>query len=202
MDSSLLGAVDSSAFLALPAGRRRGRFILLCGGIGCGKSVVARILRLKGFGVFDCDFEARRLMQTDFALMEAVKAAAGEDVYRVPDGESAHAPVLDRRLLAERIFADDAVRGAVNAAVHSAVRLRIGEWLLESPVNLFVESAVPVSSGLEAMAAEIWEVTAPLDVRIARVALRDARPREEILSIIRAQQSESPSRPRLLIPNP
>lgn len=157
--------------------------ILLTGPIGSGKSVVAGILRLRGFGVFDCDVEARRLMQSSPELICEVREAAGENVYSA-DG------ILDRRRLAEIIFSDEEIRRKINSAVHSAVSGRIREWLSESPENIFVETAIPVSSGLAAMASLIWLVEASDEVRLHRICRRDARPMEETEAIMRAQEEE------------
>ena len=157
--------------------------IVIAGGIGAGKSVVARILRLKGFGVFDCDLEARRMMEEEGELIACVRNIAGEDVY-----DSANR--LDRALLASRLFADPEIRRSINREVHSAVRKRIEEWMGSSKRNLFVETAIGGESGIAAMAGEIWLVDAPEELRIERVMERDRRPEEQIKSIIDAQRKE------------
>lgn len=157
--------------------------IAVAGGIGAGKSIVSRILRLKGYGVFDCDFEARKLMESDGALKEAVSEAAGEEIY-VNQGR------LDRRKLAAILFDDEEVRRKVNAAVHEAVRKRIRGWLEESDKNRFVETAIAGESQLAEMADEIWIVEASEATRLERVKARDGRNEEETRRIIKAQERE------------
>lgn len=157
--------------------------IVLAGGIGSGKSVVARFLRLNGFGVYDCDFHARRLMETDMDLMRKMRSLAGEKVY-AEDGK------LDRRMLAGLLFRDADLRGAVNEAVHAAVRRDVESWLAEAPENVFVESAISARSGLIDMAEEVWVVEASLETRMKRVMTRDNRPEEEIIRIMEAQSEE------------
>lgn len=156
--------------------------IVIAGGIGSGKSVVSRILRLNGYGVFDCDYEAKRLMELDIRLATELKKAAGNDIY---DGG-----ILDRRLLAARIFSDKETRKMVNRAVHEAVKERIGLWLSDSPENIFVETAIAAESGIAAEADEIWLIHADVETRLQRVRLRDGREEGEILRIMEAQERE------------
>lgn len=156
--------------------------IALAGGIGSGKSVVARILRLKGYGVFDCDFEARCLMESEPVLVDFLKRLAGEDVF--VNGS------LQRRRLASRFYGDPALRREVNAAVHSAVRDSVRRWLALSDLNLFVESAIAAQSGIIDMADAVWLVVAPLDVRVDRVIERDNRSYDEVRSIVGLQCEE------------
>lgn len=156
--------------------------IVIAGGIGSGKSVVSRILRLNGYGVFDCDYEAKRLMELDVRLATELKKAAGNDIY---DGG-----ILDRRLLAARIFSDKETRKMVNRAVHEAVKERIGQWLSDSPENIFVETAIASESGIAAEADEIWLIHADVETRLQRVRLRDGREEGEILRIMEAQERE------------
>ncbi|MCH5217281.1 MAG: dephospho-CoA kinase [Muribaculaceae bacterium] len=157
--------------------------IVVAGGIGSGKSVVARILRLQGYGVFDCDVEARQLMEQDRALAEEIRRLAGRDVYD-PAGR------LDRQRLAAAIFADKELREEVNRAVHDAVKRRMREWLLEREENLFVETAIAVQSGIADEADAIWIVTADRATRMERVKARDSRSREETERIMEIQELE------------
>lgn len=157
--------------------------ILLAGGIGSGKSVVARVLRLRGFGVFDCDLEARMLMESDAALRSRLEEVAGADIY---DAEGR----LRRRLLASRIYSEADLRHEVNAAVHAAVRKRIEEWLHENRAHIFVECAIASRSGVVDMASEVWLVSASPQTRLERVGTRDGRTLEEILRIMEAQKGE------------
>lgn len=157
--------------------------IVLAGGIGSGKSIVARILRLNGFGVYDCDLRARRLMEIDASLMSAIRGLAGEGAYTV-------AGQLDRRRLAGLLFRDAELRRAVNKAVHAAVRQDMESWLSMSPRNVFVESAISAQSGLAEMAREVWIVEASAETRLERIRVRDNRSEEEIKRIMEAQSEE------------
>lgn len=156
--------------------------IALAGGIGSGKSVVSRILRLKGYGVFDCDSEAKKIMEEDTDIRIAVEGALGEKVYG-PGG-------LDRARMARIIFTDATKRDAVNRLVHSAVRKRIMHWSAESKNNLFVESAITAQSGILEMAGEVWWIEAHPDTRRERAVNRDGSSGEKVERIMEAQERE------------
>lgn len=157
--------------------------IVLAGGIGSGKSVVARILRLKGYGVFDCDFEAKRLMHHDPELRKAITRIAGREAYD-REGE------LDRRFLASRIFGDQDIRREINSVVHQAVKKEVMDWLQRDKMNIFVETAIASESGLADAASQIWFVNASAEQRISRVKARDGRSEAEIIRIIEVQKRE------------
>lgn len=156
---------------------------VLTGGIGSGKSVVARLLRLRGFGVYDCDFRARRLMESSSELKHKIQAIAGEEVYD-QNGK------LQRKLLGSLIFSDPEIRQKINALVHEAVRNDIAEWTKLKEENIFVETAIAAQSGLADLADQVWVVDASLQDRIERVSCRDNRCEDEILKIIKAQEKE------------
>lgn len=161
--------------------------ILLAGGIGSGKSVVARLLRLKGFGVYDCDTRASWLMEHDDNLREELREAAGKEVYDTSGR-------LDRKYLSEKMFVDCRLRKEVNRVVHSAVRKDIRSWLEEDKANVVVESAIGSESGLLDEADEVWLVVASENERLSRVLQRDYhRSKEDVLRIIKVQENEETS---------
>ena len=86
----------------------------LTGGIGAGKSIVAKVLRSMGYPVFDSDSEAKTIMNHDLAMRSELIAIFGEEVY-TQDG-------LNRPLLAQKIFNDASLKDKVNGLVHPAVR--------------------------------------------------------------------------------
>ena len=56
--------------------------VAITGGIGSGKSVVSQVLRLLGYPVYDCDANAKRLMNESVALRENLVKRFGTDLYR------------------------------------------------------------------------------------------------------------------------
>jgi dephospho-CoA kinase len=89
----------------------------LTGGIGAGKSAVARLLAAHGAVVVDADAIAREVVEPGSRGLEAVLAEFGPEVRR-PDGR------LDRGRLASVVFADDDARRRLNAIVHPLVAER------------------------------------------------------------------------------
>ena len=85
------------------------------GGIGSGKSYIARLLEERGIPVYDTDSRAKALYDTDGELREAMISLCGAGIY-APSG------LLDRKALASLIFTDRSLLEQVNALVHPAVR--------------------------------------------------------------------------------
>lgn len=156
--------------------------IAIAGGIGSGKSVVSRILRAMGCKVYDCDSEARRLMDND----EVIKCRLAEMI--APE-VILHDRSIDRRRLAEIVFADRRKLETLNSIVHSAVRDDILRWKACNAAarTLWVESAIIYESGIDAMVDEVWEVTAPVDLRVERVMVRNSMSRAQVMERIEAQ---------------
>lgn len=161
--------------------------IAVSGGIGSGKSTVCRALTAMGHSVYDCDLEARRLMDSDPAIKEAI-ASHISPACITPSGE------IDRPALAAIVFSDPDMLETLNRMVHSAVKAHLAAWISHAgtPVT-FVETAILYQSGLDAMVDEVWEVTAPASVRLARVMRRNSLDEASVLSRINAQDSFVPA---------
>ncbi len=163
------------------------KLIGLTGGIGTGKSTVARILRLRGYEVYDCDLEAKRLMDESMEVRRSLRDRWGEEIYSA-EGE------LDRRKVAEYVFADRREKAWLDSLVHGLVRDDVKRWAAThtdySHDTVFVESAILFTSGLADMCQEVWEVTAPLNTRVERVMKRSGLTREQALARIDAQREE------------
>lgn len=160
------------------------KLIAITGGIGSGKSVVSEMLRAAGFHVYDCDREARRIMDSDRAMLERIFSEVAPEA-RSADGS------LDRKALAAAVFADADKLACLNRIVHGAVR---ADLLRRSALHrvMFFESAILYSSGFYTAATAIWEITAPMEVRIERVIRRNGASREEVEARISSQRGETP----------
>lgn len=156
----------------------------ITGGIGSGKSMVSRLLRLLGCPVYDTDREARRLMDSDPDILAALVRMAGEGVVR-----DHH---LDRGALAEWMFSSQQHTLMVNALVHPAVGRDFDAWCKrrEDEPLVFVESAILFESGFDSHVDRSVSVTAPLDVRLERAMRRDGATREQVMGRMRRQMSE------------
>jgi dephospho-CoA kinase len=138
----------------------------LTGGIGSGKSVVAELLRMMGIPVYDSDTRSKVLCDTDEYLKKEMIGLFGPELYT--NG------LMNRELLAKRIFGDEAALKAVNALIHPAVERDFKDWVkAHSEYSVVVqESAILFEAGFEHLFDQIICVTAPEDIRIERVCKR------------------------------
>lgn len=170
----------------------RSRVIAVTGGIGSGKSVVCRVLSAIGHEVYDCDSQAKRLMDESPEIKAALQRRIHPDV--VTDG------IIDRRLLSSIVFNDSDKLAMLNSIVHAAVRSDIAHWIdsHEGEGMLFIETAILYQSGLDKMVDEVWEVTAPDSVRIERVMRRNGLAESEVRARIDSQAFE-PAEPHKVV---
>ena len=145
----------------------------LTGGIGSGKSTVARLLERLGAAVIDADQLARDAVAKGTPGFEAVVRAFGEEIV-APDGD------LDRRALAAIIFADPERKSVLESIVHPEVARRFGEQVDElrgtDRVVVYV-SPLLVELGLAPAFDVVIVVTASPHLRVSRVASgRDLSP--------------------------
>lgn len=166
--------------------------IAVSGGIGSGKSVVCKILRTLNYKVYDCDSRARRLMDSNKAMLATLSKEFGRAII---DGEGK----INRRELANIVFSDGLKLNRLNEIVHGEVRADLARWFdkcrEEGCEKAFVETAILYQSGLDRMVDEVWEVEAPERVRIERVTKRNSVSVEEVESRIRAQQAYTVDNP-------
>lgn len=159
------------------------RLTAITGGIGAGKSVISRVLRVMGYEVFDCDREAKLLMDSDPVIKSRLVA-------EIHPGSVSPEGNIDRRLLSTVVFADSEKLNALNSIVHAAVLRRIRAWQSErhNKDHIFVETAILYQSGLDKIVDDVIEVIAPDEIRIMRVMKRNNCNREYVVSRIRSQQ--------------
>ena len=131
----------------------------LAGGIGSGKSYVARLLARHGISVYDCDNAAKRLMRSE-EIQQQLELLIGCK----PDKQA-----LTRFLLAS----DDNAK-AINAIVHPAVFRDF-----EESGFLWLESGIMFESGANHYVDRVVVVTAPEEIRIQRIMQRDNISREQ-----------------------
>ena len=108
--------------MSSPRSDRPPKAIGITGGIGCGKSEVARILQSDGIPVLDADDVAREVVEAGSEALAEIRERFGAGVIR-PDGS------LDRGALARIVFAHAPSLQALNAIVHPRVRARMQAWV-------------------------------------------------------------------------
>ena len=147
----------------------------LTGGIGSGKSTVAKIFQTLGIPVFDADAVAKSIMHTNTSVKAAVIEAFGEAAYR--DGE------LNRKFIADIVFKDPFQLEILNSIVHPATMQAAEEWFQQQEAPYVIkEAALLFEAGSAAGLDLIIGVTAPQHVRIHRVMQRDGVGRQEVLT--------------------
>ena len=156
----------------------------ITGGIGSGKSTIARALAARGYAVYDCDREAKRIISENKAVQQQIIALLGPEAF--VNG------VYNTSYVAQRVFAEPELLERLNQIVHPAVK----EDILEKQPD-FVESAILYEAGLDAICDKIFVVDAPEEIRIARTIARDyhgdASPENinKVRARIRAQHDQS-----------
>jgi dephospho-CoA kinase len=158
----------------------------LTGGIGSGKSTVARLLERRGAVVIDADHLAREAVAKGTPAFERVVETFGDTVV-APDGN------LDRAALAAIIFSDRERRAALEAIVHPEVARRFGERVEElrgsDRVVVYVTPLL-VELGLAPAFDVVVVVTASPHLRVSRVASdRDLSP-EDVRGRMAAQATD------------
>lgn len=156
----------------------------ITGGIGSGKSTIAKQLRKMGYAVYDTDSEAKRLIMEDAGLRQQIEQLFGKEVYQ--DG------VYQTALVAQRVFADQSLLARLNAIVHPAVKADILRWAekINHATPCFVECAILYQAGFDTLCDKVVVVTAPEEVRLQRTVVRDHSTIEKVRARMRAQEVE------------
>lgn len=156
----------------------------LTGGIGSGKSTVARIFEVLGIPVYYADDAAKRMMNEDEELKQKIQQQFGNDIYK--DGK------LDRKKMADIVFASPDKLNQLNALIHPATIKDAERWMQKqtTPYTL-KEAALIFESGAQEHLDYVIGVTAPAPLRIQRTMQRDGVSREEVIARMDKQMDET-----------
>ena len=179
----------------------------ITGGIGSGKSVIAKQLRQMGYEVYDTDSEAKRLIVEDAHVREQITALFGPEAYK--DG------VYQTAFVAQQVFnansqlpianspSPNPLLARLNAIVHPAVHQDILKKFRSTsePLNsssaasepselFFIECAILYTAHLDQLCDKVVAVTAPEDIRLERVIARDHSDMNRVRARMRAQEAE------------
>jgi dephospho-CoA kinase len=165
------------------------RMVGLTGGIGAGKTAVARRLAELGAVVIDADRLSREVVAPGTDGLTEVVAAFGKSVLG-PDGE------LDRPALGRVVFGDDESRRRLEGIVHPRVRARSAELIAAAPGDAVVVNDVPllVETGIAAAFELVVVVLAGERTRIDRLVRDRGMTVEEARSRIAAQATDEQRR--------
>jgi len=156
----------------------------LTGGIGSGKTTIAKIFVNLGIPVFFADTEARRLMEESVEVIRSVKNSFGEDSY--------NGSQLNRKYLADVVFSDPAKLEKLNSIVHPAVHKHFENWTLDYTDKPYVieEAALLFETGIYKSFDYNVLVTAPISKRVERVMMRDNVVESDVLKRMEAQMTD------------
>ncbi|MEN2283964.1 dephospho-CoA kinase [Algoriphagus sp. SE2] len=154
----------------------------LTGGIGSGKSTVAKIFQILGIPTYFADDRAKWLMANEPELILEIKSNFGSESY-LNDGS------VNRTYLSKEVFSDPEKVKKINSLVHPSVGRDFKSWVSKqnSPYVL-KEAALIFESGSNLELDYVINVSSPLKVRVARVLMRDRYRTEEHINQIIDQQ--------------
>lgn len=159
----------------------------ITGGIGSGKTTVCRIFETLGIPVYSADEWAKWLIVHDPDIKQGMTDLCGPETY-LPDGR------YNRAHVTQIIFSNPDIRLKINALVHPAVERHGATWhsekMREGAKYTLKEAALMIESGNSKHLDALIVVTAPEDVRVARVAQRDHLEPAQVRQRIAAQISE------------
>ena len=155
----------------------------LTGGIGSGKTTVAKVFELLDVPVYYADAASKRLYKTDPELVAKMKEHFGNDIYK--DGE------LDRIQLASIVFNQPDKLALLNELVHPLTIRDAENWMkAQSAPYVIKEAALLFESGSVEGLDFVIGVYAPQHVRLKRVMDRDNTSRDEVLLRMKRQINE------------
>lgn len=161
----------------------------LTGGIGTGKSTVARIFGTINVPVYYSDDRAKELyFEAD--IKKKVIALLGHEAY-TESGE------LNRKFISKSVFSNAKLLNQINAIIHPAVEIDFKKFQEANNIHKYVvkETALLFEAGIYKKVDKIILVTAPLNIRLQRVKLRDNLSEEEIIKRINSQMPDEEKLP-------
>ena len=174
----------------LEIARKRMINIGLTGGIGSGKTTVAKIFELLEIPVYYADDAAKRIMNEDAELKTAIRKQFGQDVY--DNGK------LNRAYLSAKVFTDPFQLEILNSLVHPATIRDAAKWMAEqftgsggrTPYTI-KEAALIFESGSAAQLDYVIGVYAPVQLRIKRTMERNHLSYDEVKQRMDKQLDET-----------
>lgn len=160
------------------------KIVGLTGGIGSGKTTVAKMFEALGVPVYIADKEAKELMNKSPYLRQKLIDLLGEEAYDETG--------LNRPFVASKIFQNKHLLEKINEIVHPEVRKHFHEWLKkQSAVYVIKEAAIIFEQNMQSQYDKVILVTADKQQRIKRVLKRDHTTSQKINAIMENQLDDS-----------
>lgn len=155
----------------------------LTGGMGSGKTTVARIFEVMGIPVFYADVEAKKLLVEDHELRLKIIHAIGPESY---DGSKPN-----RQYIAQIVFNNPKKLAALNSLIHPATIQQAKVWMNKQTTPFAIkEAAILFESNSHKDLDYVIGVQSPEEVRIANIKQRDHLAIEEIKARMAQQMSQ------------
>ena len=155
----------------------------LTGGIGSGKTTIARLFELLGIPVYYADDAAKKLMNADVTLKAAIIKSFGEETYK--NG------MLERKYLANIVFSNKEKLELLNSLTHPVTIRDSNKWMQQQTTPYIIkEAALLFESGAAENLDYVIGVYAPQHIRVKRVMDRDGLPVEDVMKRITRQIDE------------
>ncbi len=160
------------------------KIIGLTGGIGSGKTTVAKLFKELGVPVYNSDLRAKKLMDNSKGIRTAVIYLLGKDSY-VRER-------LNKKYIADKVFSNKELLQKLNSIVHPAVRKDFMRWAKKKKTPYVIqEAAILFENNSYSNFDRIILVKAPKEDRLERIIARDNGSKEEILSRMNNQWDDS-----------
>lgn len=160
------------------------RIIGLTGGIGSGKSTVAKFIEEMGFPVYYSDIRAKEIVNDDDFLKSSIKELLGNEAYDEKGN-------YNRKYVADLVFGNDELLKQLNQMIHPAVRHDFERWVKnQNSEFVFKETALLFELGLDQECHKSVLVTAEDNLRTKRVMDRDGKTYREVETIMDKQMPE------------
>lgn len=160
------------------------KIIGLTGGIGSGKSTVAKFIEEMGFPVYYSDVRAKEIVNDDELLKKGIIELLGEKAY----DENG---LYDRKYVAEIVFNDEELLKKLNGMIHPAVKYDFEKWVGNQTTEfVFKETALLFELKLNESCFKSVLVTADDNLRLKRVMDRDGKTYREVENVMNKQMPE------------
>ncbi len=160
------------------------KIIGITGGMGSGKTTVAKIIESMGYPVYFSDDRAKQMYFLP-DVKDKVITILGKDAY-INDKE------LNKQYVSEKIFSDKKLLQDINQLIHTAVKKDFEQFKTEytNTPFIFKESALLFEANIHKECDSIILVTAPESIRIERIKKRDHLSEQEIKKRLSVQMAE------------
>lgn len=176
--------LNSESQKSEPDSKPAPKIIGLTGGIGSGKTTVAKFIEDFGFPVYYSDDRAKDIVNDNDDLKVKIKELLGDESY----DENG---LYNRKFVSEKVFNNKDLLQSLNEIIHPAVRLDFEDWVKKQTKYLiFKETALLFELKLYKQCYRSVLVTAEDNIRIKRVMDRDGKTYREVQSVMEKQMPE------------